>query len=130
MWRLGLDAALTPEFAASDSSATGGEEKDASPSCLDARACETWGMCLNDRLISIRGNNALLTMLERKTGQVILDCRANRTFTHRRLLPPDGSIWSIARGQRSCSSNGTIWKFWRQIQLDNQTDGSPTLAGR
>jgi outer membrane protein assembly factor BamB len=90
-------------------------------------------LLLDDRLIFTQGNNALLTMLDRKTGQVILDRErlpGQQSF-YASPVAAAGRIYLVDRaGTTLVLKQGDKLEILATNELDDKIDASPALAGR
>lgn len=90
-------------------------------------------LLLDDRLIFTQANNALLTMLDRKTGQAILDRKrlpGQQSF-YASPVAAAGRIYLVDRaGTTLVLKQGDKLEILATNQLDDKIDASPALVGR
>jgi len=90
-------------------------------------------LLLDDRLIFTQANNALLTMLDRKTGQVILDRErlpGQQSF-YASPVAAAGRIYLVDRaGTTLVLKQGDQLEILATNELDDKIDASPALVGR
>lgn len=90
-------------------------------------------LLLDDRLIFTQANNALLTILNRKTGQVILDRErlpGQQSF-YASPVAAAGRVYLVDRaGTTLVLKQGDKLEILATNRLDDKVDASPALVGR
>ena len=90
-------------------------------------------LLLNDRLIFTQANDALLTMLDRKTGRVILDRERleDQESFYASPVAAAGRIYLVDRaGTTLVLKQADKLKILATNRLDDKIDASPALVGR